>query len=189
MNYPDTKPFKTTHRAFVAVVIFFFVALGVYSFIFYTLMASSRNGASLQKQIAGLEVRENEVGTLKKELSDMEGQQKTLSSYFIDANDIVPFLDTVEGYGKTTNVVTKFDSFDIKNNPNRLEVSLVADGSFTDLYRFLGFLENAPYAISISKMDLQLSVPLGLQPSGTSSKTTGWEARVNLSVVSITGTK
>ena len=189
MNYPDTKPFKTTHRAFVAVVIFFFVALGVYSFIFYTLMASSRNGASLQKQIAGLEVRENEVGTLKKELSDMEGQQKTLSSYFIDANDIVPFLDTVEGYGKTTNVVTKFDSFDIKNNPNRLEVSLVADGSFTDLYRFLGFLENAPYAISISKMDLQLSVARGLQPSGTSPKTTGWEARVNLSVFSITGTK
>ena len=124
---------------------------------------------------------------MRQSLADTQEKQKTLTSYFIDASNIVPFLETVEGYGKTTNVATNFDTVDTKKSPDRLDVELTADGSFVNLYRFVALLESAPYEFTITKADIHLAVPLGFQAVGNGPHSGGWEAKIALSVTSITG--
>ena len=189
MITPDTQPFRTTRRAFAFVLTLVVLGLLVYGWFLFVLRVTTTHTAVLEKQVQILQTQEKEVGTLKKELSTMEERQQQLSSYFIDVDNIVPFLETVEGYGRQTNVTTKFDTFDIHTGPSRLDVSLVADGNFADIYRFFSLLENTPYATKINTMSLQLAVPLGFQPQGSGPHSSGWEAHATLSVFSITGVK
>ena len=189
MITPDTKPFRITRRVLTVSVLFFTIALCIYAWFVFVLQITTKHISSLGKQVEILQTQEREVGTLKQELAAMEERQKQLSSYFIDVDNIVPFLETIENYGHQTNVTTKFDSFEIHKDPNRLDVALVADGSFADIYRFFALIENTPYATRLNTASLDLAVPLGFAPQGTGPHSSGWEAHATLSVFSITGVK
>jgi len=127
------------------------------------------------------------VGQFRKNLTATEEQRQKLSSYFIDAKDIVPFLETIEGYGTDTGIEVTFSSVDIKKTPSRLDVGIFAEGDFDDLYRFLSLLEAAPYEITFTEVDVHSNVIEGLVPTGTQPYSAAWSAAITLSVLSISG--
>ena len=186
MNNASHKPLKYSTVIFWATFGVFVLMCFVYGYLFHTIRQTGLAGAALEAETSTLEDQASEAGEIKKNLSLIQARQPVLASYFIDASDIVPFLETIEGYGRQTNVTTKFNTFTFKRAPDMLAVSMVADGSFTDLYHFMALLEAAPYEITMTSADVQAQLPKGLKPDEQSAAVTGWEAQINLSITSIT---
>ncbi len=200
MNNGSQQPFKTTNLIFWLTLASVLVMAGVYAYLYVTVRSIGENNAALAAEANTLEGQASQVGQLKQELSLIQTRQPELVSYFIDASDIVPFLETIEGYGRQTNVTTKFNTFVFKKAPDQLAVTLVADGTYTDLYHFMALLEAAPYEISMTSADVSAVNPKGLQATTTTTTATGtgtaktptasvpdtWEAQISLSVLSIT---
>lgn len=185
MNTSSQKPFKTTNFIFWTGLISAVLLVLVYAYLFYTARSIGRHNAELSAEAQVLENQASEVGELKQSLASIQVRRPVLVSYFIDAADIVPFLETIEGYGRQTNIATKFSTFVFKKAPDMLAVSMSAEGSFTDLYHFMALLEAAPYQISMTNVDVQAKTPKGLD--GDKAAPTVWEAQISLAVTSITG--
>lgn len=187
MKISKLKPFRTTKLVFWLSLAGAIVALGLYVYLFYTVQKIGQHTAALTAETRTLEAEESEVGKLKKDLAANQARQPILVSYFIDASDPVPFLETIEGYGRATNVTVKFDTVDIKRAPNQLAVTLTSDGNFADLYRFMALVESAPYEFAITNADIRSVIPAGLTPAQKSGHVNAWQARISISVFSVTG--
>jgi len=186
----DSKPFQKIHATLWRAIFFAVVLLAAYGYFFYTVYATRQHVALLTKETSVLQAEESESSQIKKQVADTDERRTALVSYFIDAKDPVPFEETIEGYGTKTNTTVLFDGLEIKNDPDRLDASFNVEGSFSDIYRFLQLLETAPYDFSVSNMNLQVSVPSGFTPVGTGPHSkTDWQARILLSVYSISDTQ
>lgn len=183
------QPSRISKAVFWKALLGAVVISGIYGYLLYTVRHMEQHTAALQTEIKRLNQQESEVGQLRKNLSSTEERQATLVSYFIDANNPVPFLETVEGYATQAGATAKFDTVEVKSNPNRLDASVIVNGSFSGIYRFIALLEAAPYEFSITSAEIQSAVPAGLEATGSGPHSSGWEARINMSVTSITGVK
>jgi len=189
MNLSNLRTNKKTNTILVLTSILLFVSLFTYLYFFWVIKRSNENISLLQKEVIRLEIQESEIDKLKKNLASTKENQEKLSSYFIDINNPVPFFEVVEGYGRGAGVKTVFNDVTLKKDPYRLDAGLTATGSFSGIYRFLQILESAPYEFSITKLNLQRVVPLGLEQLGAKPSLPEWEARILISVVSITKSK
>ena len=161
------------------------LAVTGYVFLFQDLRHVNATNAGLTRDTNAILAEQSQIGTIRQSLSDTDARRSTLSSYFVDPNNIVPFLETIEGYGKTAGVTTKFSGVQLGDKPTRLDVTVDANGSFTDVYRFVSMLEAAPYEITVSQADIETAVPPGLEPAGTAPHSTGWDATIVFSVLSV----
>jgi Tfp pilus assembly protein PilN len=186
----ETKPFKKISIQLTVVSITTAVLLAGYIYFFNILDETRQNVASLTNEISLLESDEAESNQIKNQLSDTDESHKVLTSYFVDVNNPVPFEEMLEEYGRKTNVKVVFQSLDIAKNPNRLNVSFVADGSFSDTYKFLSLVESAPFELSINSIGLQSLGPIFSNPIEKNKKTNiPWNTQITLSVYSVSGIK
>ena len=180
------RSFKSTRIAFWLSLLGCLVAVGLYVYLLESIKAAGQKAAALEAETTALALKESQVGELKKTLAANKAREPKLVSYFIDANDIVPFLETIEGYGKTAGVTVKFNSVEIKKSPAQLAVSVTAIGGFPAVYRFISLVEAAPYEFSVMSSYVQLSMS-PVAETGKGPAPILWESNMTLSVSSITG--
>jgi Tfp pilus assembly protein PilN len=175
MHTQKQLPFRITSLVFGIALALAVGAWALYAYIFHSVSLIGQNSAALRAESDKLEHQQSQVLQLKRDLAANQARQPVLVSYFVEATDPVPLFETVEGYGRTTNVAVSIDSVDIKRAPDRLLATLTGTGSFVDLYRFIALLEAAPYEFSVADATLH-------------AKAEGaWEARITLSIASVTG--
>ncbi len=183
----DSKPFKKIKTTFWLNFLLMIIFLSAYGYFFYVVKSTRENVATLTKETTILEKEELDAGQIKKDLASSVASREEIVSYFVEAGNPVPFENKIEGFGKSTNVKVSFDGLDVRKNPNRLDVSFSANGSFADVYRFLAMIESAPYEISINNVSLQQTYPQGLSLDGKKTLPNDWSLRISLSVYSISG--
>lgn len=98
-----------------------------------------------------------------------------LDTHFIYRKDVVPFLQFVEDLGSKAGLSAEVSSVDESADGQTLFVSADIEGSFVAVYKFLKLIENAPYKVEITTLDLQSSV----QDSGSV-----WSGSVQVKVIS-----
>lgn len=190
MTPSETKPFKKILITLFGASTLTLFIFCVYGYFFYLLSQTRQSVVSLTNDITVLESDEAESNQIKKQLSDTDASHLILTSYFVDVNNPVPFEEAIEGYGKKTNVKVAFQGLDVKNSPNRLDVSFSTEGTFADTYRFLALLESAPYELSVNNINLQSVGPANPNSSTKVSTTKNlWNSQISLSVYSVSGIK
>ena len=188
MKNSQTKPFRQTKIVFFFSLLGVVISAGIYMYIFHMITTIEQETSVLIQDTNTLSAKESQIGVLKKNLQANQEREPALLSYFIDANDIVPFLETIEGYGRSTNVAVQFSTVDIKPAPDQLVASFKGVGSFTNLYRFMALLEAAPYEFTINNATIQSSgSPSGVAVKGQPAPGISWEADISLSVTSVSG--
>ncbi len=187
MKKSTLKPFKLTNLIFWGSLVGLLLVLFVYWRVYVAVRAIGQNNAALTAETATLEDQASKAGELKKSLATVQERQPVLASYFIDANDIVPFLETIEGYGRTTDVAVKFTMFTFKNSPDKLVVTLSAEGAFANLYHFMALLEAAPYQLNISSVNVMELGSVAQDPKLKVVPVRTWQALISVDVTSITG--
>ena len=186
MKNSELKTFHITKLIFWMSLIGVVLAAGIYALTFHEINALGNETSVLRSQTNDLMAKESQAGELKKNLAVNQAKEPKLLSYFINANDIIPFLDTIEGYGRTTNVSVKFNSVDVKQSPDQLTATLKGDGSFANIYRFITLVESAPYELSITNASIQ-AVSVGQVDPKKAPAAPTWEANISISISSVTG--
>ncbi|MDE2399536.1 MAG: hypothetical protein KGL67_00780 [Patescibacteria group bacterium] len=99
--------------------------------------------------------RRNEVKLLNDSIEVIKEDKSLLETHFAQSSDVVPFLDTIEALGPMVGVKAQTTSVDILKDNTGLVVKISASGDFKNIYKFLTLLENSPYELEITSMDLQ----------------------------------
>ena len=157
---------------------------GGYAYAFLHVRALNQQSATLATETAALEKQESDIGQLRLNVKATDENLQNLNTHFIHTSDPVPFLTTVEDYGRTASVSTKFDAVSVDKKPDRLIVSITAQGTFPAIYKFLSLLEAAPYQIAFSEVNVQ-SFSASATPNSKQKPQTIWEAHIALAVLSI----
>ena len=186
MKPVETKPFKKIKISLSLAILIAIVSVYGYFYFFFALNQTRQNVMSLTSEILVLQTEEAETTQIKKQLSDIGTSHSILSSYFVDANNPVPFEELIEGYGKQTNVNVTFQGLQVGGVPSVLGATLATTGTFADTYRFLALLESAPYELSINNIDLQSAGLVNQTPLAKVPKmVSGWTTNIAISVYSV----
>ena len=143
------------------------------------------NHQKIQKDIISLQTeasRRGNLASLDQLLQKIAPERALLEDHFIKSSDVVPFLNMIEKLASEVGVSAQIDSIDTKADNSELTVGLKASGNFEVIYKFLTLLENSPYELYFTSMDMRK-----LNLSGAVDKNikdSNWEAVFKIQLLS-----
>ncbi len=100
-------------------------------------------------------LRREEVALLNKSITSIKQDRDLLATHFAQGSDIVPFLNTIESIARKSGVKAEISSVDVLKDKSGLLVKVSSSGTFNNIYKFLLLLENSPYELDVSGLNLQ----------------------------------
>jgi hypothetical protein len=91
----------------------------------------------------------------------------------VHGSNIVPLLDAIEQLALRVKAKSEITSVDFSKDNNSLLLGIKASGSFVPIYKFLMLLENFPYELEFSSVDIKKT-------------DTQWEAVFKIKILSFT---
>ena len=130
--------------------------------------------------------RRNDIISLNSSLKQVSNDRALLDTHFAQSSDIVPFLNTISGLAPSVGATSEIDSVTTGGaNSNTLVVEIKASGTFEQVYKFLTLLENSPYELDFTSVDINKST----DPSSVSTKKTNnsdWQGDFKVQLLSFT---
>lgn len=145
-----------TNRSLTHLIIAFVVlavAAGAYGFWYYQVQGAAARAATLEAEIAATIERSVMAAEAGDTLAELAIDEAVIESYRIRLDDIVAFLETVEGTGRglgtSVEVVTVADK---PGTDGRIALTVRILGSFDGVLRTLGAVEYGPYDSRITNL-------------------------------------
>ncbi len=157
------KKLFTTKKVLIGAFVFALTSLSAYVFLFLSVKESNQNISSLQNQISIEVGKQSREGSTKNLLANTEESRKMLSTYFVNKEEIVEFIESIEDLAKKSgaslrlNSVGEEDEIVGRNQVSVLVISLQADGSWAAVHSLLASLESIPYKIHFREVSLEVS--------------------------------
>lgn len=105
-----------------------------------------------------------------------------LETHFAESSDVVPFLNSIENIAQKVGVQAEVLSVDVPANDKVLSVVMNASGHFEEVYKFLTLLENSPYQLEFTLVDVRRSGEMDT-PILKGAKTE-WNASIKMNLLS-----
>lgn len=140
------------HILFITIFILL-LTLGGYYFLFSIIESKNKNTFLLSQEIDTYAQNESMRRQNNKVTEEEKDKIEKIDTYFVHKNEVVPFIETVEDAGKKTGVVVTIGTVSATED-STFTLRLDAHGSWSDVNRFLLYLENLPYKVTLSKVDL-----------------------------------
>ncbi len=163
-------------------IIFFLFSL----FILFSLFGETNNNAQ-KSQLKESEwqtetLRREEIKALDHSVRIIEEERRQLETHFAQSSDIVPFLDIIEGLASKVGAEVEITSVDILTDRTGLAVGMKVSGAFNSLYRFLTLLEDSPYELELTGMDMHRETEINID--GKSVKISKWSGVFKVKLLS-----
>lgn len=151
--------------------------------------------ASIESTMAEIENEKNSqqnIFGLKRSIELSEDKNTLLDSYFVNQDEVVNFIESLEALAKENAVVIEIDSIQPGNQigKNGLYVTLDVDGEFNNVNNFILKMENMPYQLNLTKILLatEKSAPknqtVETQKTASQVTTQSWNASIDLVLIS-----
>ncbi len=114
---------------------------------------ANANQLSVDSQVEMAKIRS--LDSLDNLVKKIDRERALLDTHFSHSRDIVPFLDMIDYLGVSAGVKSNVSTIDTLIDKSAVLVEVKATGSFNDIYKFLGLLENSSYELEIASMDLR----------------------------------
>jgi hypothetical protein len=149
---------KSIIRLLGAAVLLVLVLAG-YGFWYAIVSTESEQAGVLSAKIAEQNNAATKSAQAKSELTLLTSQGATIDQYFVQTNNLVPFLEQLQSLGKFlgSNVQVASVSAEPGSPYGQLNLSLGITGSFDAVVRAIGAIEYEPYNVSISSLSLNTS--------------------------------
>lgn len=118
-------------------------------------------------------------------VEQLEEEINKIDSYFVEADDVVGFINLLEQRAKDQNVSVETTNVSIEEPPEDLlygeilEVSVLVTGSWNSVMQYIHLIENLPYDIWITSTNLSLERDTDTEEE----EVFHWEADVTLRVL------
>lgn len=155
----NTNP--RSFQKFKKVPLFFsllFLGASIYAFTFLYGQINSNKELSeqMQQQWQNEASRRSQIESLDRLIKSTTQEQALLQSHFAQSSDVVPFLDTIQKLATRVGASSEVVSVDILKDKNpTLVIEFKAAGSFDAIYKLLTLLENSPYELEFTYVDIQ----------------------------------
>lgn len=156
-----------------------------YGFWYSIVTTESTNAGDLATKITQQSDATSKIAAAKSELVQLNNQEAAVDQYFVETNDLVPFLEQLQSIGKFLG--TKVQVASVSATPGdpygTLTLSVSVTGTFDAVLRTIGSIEYQPFNITISS----LSFTMPTAPGGTASSSPQWTAAAIFSIGAKTG--
>lgn len=181
-NPTNFKKFKK--GPLILSVIFLIFSCSAFYFVYKKINDNKTESEKIQKEWQIETTRREEIKSLDKSVKIIDSDRILLESHFAQSSDIVPFLDTIEKLATSAKATSEVVSVDVADDKNTLVLDLKASGSFEAIYKFLTLLENSPYELDFTAVDIQrTSAPV---VSGKKVTAAEWGATFKIRLLSFT---
>jgi hypothetical protein len=140
---------------FFILIIFLFFLVFAFLFLYRGVNSNGEKAAQTTIDLENEISRRDEIKALNRSIDAIKGEKADLETHFAKSSDIVPFLDTIEALAPRVGAKAQVTSVDILKDNSGLMVQISASGSFASLYKFLTLLENSPYELEFTGVDIQ----------------------------------
>lgn len=134
-----------------------------------------RNSVILEKKIQGVKLLESQIDKIK------ENKEK-IDSVFLKEEDMIKFIEILEGLGKKTGVFVKISSAEIGKGSDNPRFRITTRGPFQNIFHYIVLLENLPNQIAFDNLNF-------IKKAGGDEKNSEWESDIEISVISFSKAK
>lgn len=178
------NPFKKTKRNIVFMTIIVITAIVAYVVFFIGIKNKNENISLIVNKIDSFIEKETKLKSVKKIIEDTESTRRELDTYFVTDNGIVDFIENIEALAEEVEINAEVLSVDINDNnkiSETLLLSLEVEGLWSSLFYFISLIEELPFKIDVSKVDIE-----AVYTNTNKSKTSGsWKGTLNFSVLKL----
>ncbi|HYD92450.1 MAG TPA: hypothetical protein VEA37_13315 [Flavobacterium sp.] len=154
----------------------------VYFFLYKNILDNNRIFEEAEAKWQAQNSEEEKMKSLEHSLESLEQERALLNAHFVRSSDVVPFLDTIETLAPKAGASAGVASVAISPDGSSLLVGVKATGSFENLYKFLTLLENSPYQLEFTSMNMTKT---GVGASSSSDSSEGnWTASFGIRLLS-----
>lgn len=150
--------------------------VGIFGYEYMQIQTVNQNTASVETDLYTEESSLESFRQLAKTASNIKGDSDKANTFFIKREEVVNFLDVIEGVASSTGATVTVESVNDKKDKDQafVTVDIKIEGSYKNVYHTIRVLEQLPYQSEIESVDMGLS--------GGTSKTNipQWSADVNL---------
>jgi hypothetical protein len=163
--------------------ILIFLILCTFFFFFYKEIKNNISSAKesqdmLQKEIS----RREEIKNFNDSFKSIEADKILFETHFAQSSDIVPFLNTIETMANSVGTKSEVSSIEVAPDNSGLILKMKDSGSFSQVYKFIALLENSPYELEFTSVNLNTVSADSTITKGV--KSTGWEATFTIKLLS-----
>jgi uncharacterized membrane-anchored protein YhcB (DUF1043 family) len=141
---------------------------------------SEQTQLNLQKEIS----RREEIKNFNDSFKTIEKDKLELETHFAKSSDIVPFLNTIEKTASNVGTKAEVSFIEVAKDNTGLVVEMKNTGSFEQVYKFLMLLENSPYELEFSSVEMNSVSTEEVGKNGKSVKRNEWEATFKIKLIS-----
>lgn len=151
-----------------AVLTVFILLLIFWAFLFRSIGGLSEEIGLIKGRIMTLDLELKNLKVLENFLSDTAPQREEISGGFVSENELIDFIEDLEGAGGNVGTEVKVESATFSGDKEASVPSfrLQASGSFDSLFKLMLVLENLPYEIDFED--------LSFTKSSADGKTSSW---------------
>ncbi len=128
-------------------------SIGVYAFAYYQVVSESKRSAELESQIQMTIESAVKAAETSDTLVALAEDERVIREYYVSLAGIVPFLERIEGTGRSIGSAVQVVSVSDKpGSDGRITLTLRIIGSFEAVLRTLGAIEYGPYDSRITSL-------------------------------------
>ena len=178
-------------KFFITIFILFALIFLVFIGWFYALSKiSSERKAIIELRKTILRGEKNNINerSLVRLIDSAKKEREAIGSVFLKEDDLIRFIKGLESTGEISGVSLKISAISSeKSAASKPAISFSAKGTFEQLFKYLYFLENLPYLITINKVSFQREEDGKEITQGNNKKnslTPSWQALFNIQLES-----
>lgn len=134
-------------------VILNLVIISAWFFLFTSINKKKDRVELLQNDVAKRVSRQNELSQLKLLVDDVREEKNKLATVFINENNIVDFIESLEGIAEASKVDLRLRSVNVASGKAKNTITQFnINGEFENVFHYIALLETAPYQILFNKV-------------------------------------
>ena len=125
-------------------------------YVFLKISSERKVFIELRKNILRSEKKNTDEKSLFRFLDGVKNERGLIESVFLKEDDLIRLIKGLESIGESSGVSLRISAISAeKNAASKPVISFSAQGTFGQLFKYLYFLENLPYLITINKVSFQ----------------------------------
>jgi hypothetical protein len=151
--------FVRTKSIVIVALLCTFMSGGAYgALLYYTYHLKSARG-EIAISIEAEHKKDEALRLTSRLLEDLAEEETAITSRFVAADDVVPFIELIEASGKDAGVALEVVSVSIATEKEIshewLAIALKADGAWQGLVHLIMLLETMPYVVNLDSLSLR----------------------------------
>ncbi len=132
----------------------------IFAPLFNAITINSKDLRTLQGELATVEAQRSVTAYFKKEMPYIDQKIKKIDALFIDAGAPIDFINFLERTAASNNLEIEINSANVVKQKDfageYINFQFALTGTYTDFMRFLSQIENSPYLINITALQIKL---------------------------------